>query len=499
MNLWLHQLYRRASSGELSLTRTWWARGLLDWVHTGVVVVRQTGEDKLHVRAATLAYWSAVGFVPLLVLAFALTAPIGVKEAALDAVRDLLYESLLVSNENQVIQVVETLLDRVDLKTLGWLGVGGIMMIGSQIYYASELAYNDVFNTQIRRNWFFRFFMFNAVIVGVPVCIAGGMILSSRLAESLSFSGWWASLLLTTVALVSAIKVLPNTRVDWSAAITGGVISAALVEFSKYGFSTYMDLLGTKDNMTRLYGSVAFLPVFLLWLNVLWLVVLMGVELAFVVQNRRTLVEAQAERAGDPHAMWRRPDGLFAVGVTVALAQAEAASENGTASRKRRRCALVARGCVYELTSQLQYGMEDDRVEVPGHVVLDLERERRFQPSLVGERHLEEPGGDPSGGQAHHDLGLGLLDGLEDGACGCEHGGVVRGSAVLGRFGLEGEEVLHLVTTEASLEDGCLDAVPAEVEPDDVAGHYLSLQSSHRGVLRRIRMVTSIVRAESPM
>jgi DNA-binding IscR family transcriptional regulator len=76
---------------------------------------------------------------------------------------------------------------------------------------------------------------------------------------------------------------------------------------------------------------VAFLPVFLLWLNVLWLVVLMGVELAFVVQNRRTLVEAQAERAGDPHAMWRRPDGLFAVGVTVALAQAEAASENGTA------------------------------------------------------------------------------------------------------------------------------------------------------------------------
>jgi YihY family inner membrane protein len=331
MNQWLHQLYRRASSGELNLTRTWWARRILDWIHTGVVVVRQTGEDKLHVRAATLAYWSAVGFVPLLVLAFALTAPIGVKEAALDAVRDLLYESLLVSNENQVIQVVETLLDRVDLKTLGWLGVGGIMMIGSQIYYASELAYNDVFNTQIRRNWFFRFFMFNAVIVGVPVCIAGGMILSSRLAESLSFSGWWASLLLTTVALVSAIKVLPNTRVDWSAAITGGVISAALVEFSKYGFSTYMDLLGTKDNMTRLYGSVAFLPVFLLWLNVLWLVVLMGVELAFVVQNRRTLVEAQAERAGDPHAMWRRPDGLFAVGVTVALAQAEAASENGTA------------------------------------------------------------------------------------------------------------------------------------------------------------------------
>ena len=331
MNQWLQQLYRRASSGELPLSGTWWARRVLDWVHTGIVVVRQTGEDKLHVRSATLAYWSAVGFVPLLVLGFALTAPIGIREAALDAVRELLFESLLVSDDNQVIGVVEALLDRVDLKTLGWFGVGGIMLIGSQIYYASELAYNDVFNTRIRRNWFFRFFMFNAVIVGVPVCIAGGMILSSQYAQGLRFSGWWASMLLTTVVLVSAIKLLPNTRVRWRAAIMGGAISAALVEASKYGFSTYMDLLGTKDNMTRLYGSVAFLPVFLLWLNVLWLVVLMGVELAFVVQNRRTLVEAQAERAADPHAILRRPDGLFAVGVMVALAQAEAASEDGTA------------------------------------------------------------------------------------------------------------------------------------------------------------------------
>ncbi len=331
MKQWLQQLYRRATAGELPLSDSWWAKWILEVIHTAVVVVRQTGEDKLHVRSATLAYWSAVGFVPLLVLGFALTAPIGVKAAALEAVREMLFESLLVSDENQVIIVVEALLDRVNLKTLGWLGVGGIMMIGSQIYFAAELAYNDVFGTHIRRNWFFRFFMFNAVIVGVPVCIAGGLILSSHYASSLSFSGWWASMLMTTVALVSAIKVLPNSKVRWRAAITGGVVSAAMFEASKYGFSTYMELLGTKDNMTRLYGSVAFLPVFLLWLNVLWLVVLMGVELAFVVQNRRTLVEAQAERAADPHAMTRRPDGLFAVGVMIALAQAEAASDSGAA------------------------------------------------------------------------------------------------------------------------------------------------------------------------
>ena len=331
MNQWLTEQYRRATAGELPLSQTWWAQRLLTMIHTGVVVARQTAKDKLHVRSATLAYWSAVGFVPLLVLGFALTAPLGVKAAALDAVRELLYESLLGLDDEQIISVVESLLDRVNLQALGWLGVGGIMMIGSQIYFASELAYNDIYGTRVRRSWFFRFFGFNAVIIGVPLCIAGGIFLTSKFVAAIAPSAWLMSFFLTMVALVSAIKILPNTKVKWRAALIGGVVSAMLFEFSKYGFTAYMDLLGTKDNMTRLYGSVAFLPVFLLWLNVLWLVVLMGVELAFVMQHHRTLIEAQAERAGDPYASLRHPGGLFAVGVVVALSLAQREREDGAA------------------------------------------------------------------------------------------------------------------------------------------------------------------------
>jgi membrane protein len=331
MKKWLNEQYRRATAGELPLSQTWWACKLLNMIHTCLIVVRQTAQDKLHVRAATLAYWSAVGLVPLLVLGFALTAPLGVKQAALDAVREMLYESLIGMDDEQIIAVVESVLNRVNLQALGWLGVGGIMMIGSQIYFASELAYNDIYGTRIRRSWFFRFFGFNAVVVGVPISIAIGLVLSSRYVTDVTTTGWLASFFLTMVVLVSAIKILPNTHVDWRSALIGGMASAALVEASKFGFTTYMELLGTKDNMTRLYGSVAFLPVFLLWLNVLWLVVLMGVELAFVMQHHRQLLEAQTERAGDPYAALRQPGGLFAVGVVVALAQAEAEAADDTA------------------------------------------------------------------------------------------------------------------------------------------------------------------------
>ena len=67
------KLYRKASAGELPLFDTWWAKRLLNVVHVLVIVTQQTAQDRIPVRSATLAYWTAVGAVPLMVLAFALT------------------------------------------------------------------------------------------------------------------------------------------------------------------------------------------------------------------------------------------------------------------------------------------------------------------------------------------------------------------------------------------------------------------------------------------
>ena len=84
--------------------------------------------------------------------------------------------------------------------------------------------------------------------------------------------------------------------------------------------------------MARLYGSVAFLPVFLIWLNFVWIVILMGVELSFVIDKRSQLLDVQRERAADPHALRRHPDGLFAVGILLALYDA---CQDGSSSASR--------------------------------------------------------------------------------------------------------------------------------------------------------------------
>ena len=317
------KFYRQASKGELPLSDTWWAQKLLDLVHMAVIVGQQTARDRLPVRAATLSYWTAVGAVPLLVLAFALSGPLGLQEATVNSVRTLIYDTLLSDAVgSDITSTIDGLLAQVDLGTVGLVGMVGLMFIASQLYFQVELAFNDIFATRLNRSWVKRFVLFNFSIIVGPLFIAGGMVMSSVLPDGASTFDVLVPWLMTSLAFVMAIKYLPNTPVHWRSAIIAGLLSAAAFEGAKSGFGLYMDFVGTKDSMTRLYGSVAFLPVFLIWLNILWLVVLLGVELAYLVEKSNLLMDVQRERAADPYASRRRPDGLFAVGILIAVYQA---------------------------------------------------------------------------------------------------------------------------------------------------------------------------------
>ncbi len=78
---------------------------------------------------------------------------------------------------------------------------------------------------------------------------------------------------------------LPNTRVHFSAAFTGALISALLVvilqqAMIKLGFGV--------SKYNKIYGALAAIPIFLFWVQMSWMILLMGAEVAFSVQNAGT-------------------------------------------------------------------------------------------------------------------------------------------------------------------------------------------------------------------
>lgn len=112
------------------------------------------------------------------------------------------------------------------------------------------------------------------------------------------------SLALTCGALTLLLHFMPYTPVRWRAALYGGLFSGILIELTKYAFSYYAQSATT--SLTRLYGTtmLAF-PLALLWLWLIWVLILLGAEVAFNLQNYRDLsASAEIEKKGLHHRLY---------------------------------------------------------------------------------------------------------------------------------------------------------------------------------------------------
>lgn len=326
MSTWIQQRYERLHAEVESGRYPQW---LVECAHVLAILGRESIRDRLHVRAAMLAYWTCVALVPLLLLGFAMTGPLGLTEQTLEAVRTLLYRSILAESVEDLGGLLDQLVDTTQLKTLGLVGVLGVMFIGSQLFFSTELAYNDIFKTRVHRSWLLRFTLFYAAITLTPIVVATGFIMTARAGIGGAGSAFelltpW---LLTTLVLISGIRLLPCKKVGWWAAFCGGFLSASLFETAKWVFGYYTHVVGTAQNMTMIYGQMSILPIFLLWIYLVWILVLVGVEIAYLVDNYGLLLERQRRLVTDPYIQDRSADAWFAVATMVLVARRFLAGE----------------------------------------------------------------------------------------------------------------------------------------------------------------------------
>jgi hypothetical protein len=90
-----------------------------------------------------------------------------------------------------------------------------------------------------------------------------------------------APIALTSLAFSAMYLILPSARVRWTAALTGGVVAAVVFELAKVLYTVYTARILAHN---PLYGSLAALPLFFIWLNYSWRIVLFGADVAHAVQ-----------------------------------------------------------------------------------------------------------------------------------------------------------------------------------------------------------------------
>ncbi len=205
----------------------------------------------------------------------------------------------------EVARSINRFIQNTSSSTLGVTGTVLLMLVVINMLSRIEETFNDIWGVTRGRNWFARLVQYSAVLVWGPVLLvcavglAGGPRLEAtrQFLEAMPFLGTLLFELLPVVVLCLAFGflylVMPNTKVHWQAALVGGLVAGVLWhlngKFSVFYVSRWI-------SNSRIYGSLAVIPVFMVGLYFAWMILLFGAQVAYAHQNRTVyLQEKQAE------------------------------------------------------------------------------------------------------------------------------------------------------------------------------------------------------------
>ncbi len=300
------------------------SRSLADRVSDGSVVFwrfwRAVEADMLLLRAAGMAYATLAALVPLLLLVVGVLDASGMLAENMDALEEVVFNSLLGSLP-EVRDALMPGLRQADLHNLGIVGIIGLVFVAGRLVLLIEEAYGATFGVPGRRTIWARAALLFGGTFGAPILLST---LAAALYDGLGGFGVSNAQLTVGVfqwvVLVLALKMLPATRVRWGPAVLGASVSAVMLIACASGFQTYVAWFARGNPVVVFFGSLGLLPVFLLWLYLVWVSVLVGVEVAAMVQYRRSLTYAIA----DVEAEEAPPlDGALAVLGVLASARAD--------------------------------------------------------------------------------------------------------------------------------------------------------------------------------
>ncbi len=299
---------RWAVSGQTRLSP--WQR----LVRFGVFVVRSFGRNRCPMRAASLAYSTLLALVPLFAVAISISTSLLKTDQGREHIQQLINTVIakvapqldLTTNweDNRRGEVVETIHSSIQKVQSGALGVTAVVVlvfIAISMLSRIEQALNDIWGVARGRSWFARIIQYWAVITLGPMLLLAAMALSAgpffettqRLSEQFPFLLLVQAMLAPVVLMLffSAFYFLmPNTRVEWRAALIGGVVVGWLLYLTNLfrGFYVVHVVLPT-----QLWGSLGTVPIFLIGLYFSWIILLFGAQVAYAYQNRRTYFQAK--------------------------------------------------------------------------------------------------------------------------------------------------------------------------------------------------------------
>lgn len=259
-----------------------------------IITMRSFTSDKVGLQATSLSFFSAMSVVPFVALMFAITNGFGY-----DAKLQELLLKYFEGNEQIIEYLLKFAYNIISTLKNGLFGIVNFLFLISTVVILMlniEKSFNDIWKVGGKRRFHKRVAFYSLLLLVSPLVIliflTLGLIYTNTL-RSVGFEidrfipitsifTWLSIYALVTVVFTIMYFLIPNTKVKFAAAFNSALVLAFAFIFVQF---FYLETQIMVSGLNAVYGVFAAIPLFLIWMNISWTLILFGAELSHAFQN----------------------------------------------------------------------------------------------------------------------------------------------------------------------------------------------------------------------
>ena len=282
----------RIRAKDISRTRYFFIKQLRIFL----LATRGFAKDKCPLSASALTFYSVLSIVPVVAMAFGIAKGFGFQK--------LLEKELLGKFQgqeevmNRVVAFAHSLLENTKGHLIASFGILFLLWTVIKLLTQIEHSLNDIWEVKSPRTYGRKFSDYLSIMLISPILF----ILSSSvtvfittqisvITQKVSLIGMFSPVIFFMVKLIPygliwilfifIYMIMPNTKVNFSSGLIAGIIAGTIYQIAQWAYITFQVGMARYN---AIYGSFAALPLFLIWIQLSWLIVLFGAEISFAYQ-----------------------------------------------------------------------------------------------------------------------------------------------------------------------------------------------------------------------
>ncbi len=248
-------------------------------------------------KASALTYYTILSIVPLAAMAFGIAKGFGFDKN----MEEYLIE--MFADKQDVVDMILDFSNSMLAKTQGGLvaGIGILLLLWSVIKVMGniESAFNEIWSVNKQRSVTRKLSDYLTIMLLAPICLIISYSTTSYITDLITewaksvawinrFNGL-VSLGLNLIpysllwfAFAILYLVMPNTKVQFKSAFISGIIAGIVFQVVQYFYIKFQ--IGV-SNYNAIYGSFAAIPLFIVWMQTSWTIILVGAGISYSIQN----------------------------------------------------------------------------------------------------------------------------------------------------------------------------------------------------------------------